>query len=367
MNILFLRAGIYSNLNQYLLQAMKHSHHVVENVDAGRVIRRKSMQFSSMYNILYTLFNSGIYYKQTHSKNSYAFQKMTAHCDRHITARNDYDIIFQTQCKFSITKNERSKPYFIYTDLTQKITEKVWPKWSLRSNRHEVQKWYSLETDAYNRATKIFTFNEYIKQSFLSDYQIPEDKVVVVGSGVNHNGWINVDIRNKEANGFTLFFLTTEFERQGGLTVVKAFEHVKKKCADIRLIIGGNCPSYLPKDIIQYPNLTRDTIEKLFDETSVFLLPGHLGGLQSVLEAMCKKCTCIVGDSNFLLYDIIKDGETGYVVQTDNDEQLAAKIIDLYHNLALARTVAENAYNLVQTNHTWEKIVGKMTTYFERA
>lgn len=364
MNILFLRAGIYSNLNQYLLHAMNKTHHVVENVDAGSVIRRKSLQFSSFFNIVYTLVNSGIYFRQTHSKNSYAFKKMTEYCDNHLASRTNYDIIFQTQCKFSISKNILSKPYFIYTDLTQKITEKVWPKWSLKSNRKEVAKWYAMETDAFHRATRIFTFNNYIKESFISDYQIPEERIVVVGSGVNHNGWTNVDIDKKNSNGFTLFFLTTEFERQGGPTVVKAFERVKNMGGNLRLIIGGNCPANLSNDIVQYSNLTREKIEKLFDETSVFLLPGHLGGLQSVLEAMCKKCTCLVGDTNFLLYDIIKDRETGFVVQTDNEEQLAAKILELYHDQAMCREIGERAYNLVQTNYTWDKIVAKMTTVF---
>jgi len=366
MNILFLRAGIYSNLNHYLLHAMKRTHSIVKNVDAGRVIKRKSLQFSSFYNIAYTLANSGIYFKQTHSKNSYAFLKMTEYCDQFVSSRNDYDIIFQTQCKFSITRNPESKPYFIYTDLTQIITEKVWPKWALRSNKKEVDKWYKLETEAFNRATKIFTFNNYIKNSFVEDYHIPEEKVVVVGSGVNHNGWINVDIEKKEENGFTLFFLTTEFERQGGPTIVKAFEKARKKAKNIKLIIGGNCPANLPRSIETHTNLSREKIEHLFDLTTVFLLPGYLGGLQSVLEAMCKKCTCIVGDKNFLLYDIVKNNETGFVVETNNVDQLTNKIIDLFHNQKQTREIAENAYNLVQDNFTWDKIVKKMTMYFEK-
>lgn len=364
MNILFLRAGIFSNLNPYLYEAMCRLHNVVCDVDAGNVLKRKSLQFSSWYNILHTLIHSKKYWKQTHSKNTYAFSKMTQYCDHAIKSRTDYDIIFQTQCKFSIMVNPYARPYYIYTDLTQKLTDRIWHKWSLNSSTQETKKWIRLETEAYQRAEKIFTFNDQIKTSFVQDYHISPDKVVVVGSGVNSDSCADINFNKKYEHGFVIFFLTTEFERQGGPTVIKSYQLIKKTAPDIRLVIAGKCPKDLPETVRVFDDPTQEIIEDIFNKTIVFLMPGAIGGLQSVLQAMSRKCVPIVGDGNVLLAHVIQDHDTGFVIPTNCPENLAEKIIQLYKNESLAKKVGNRACHFVNAHFTWDKVVQQMTESF---
>jgi len=365
MNILFLRVGTFSNLNHYLYEKMCRSHNVVHNVDAGKVIKRKSLRFSSWYNILHTIIHSKKYWKQTHTKNTYAFSQMTQYCNRFIRSRTDYDIIFQTQCKFSISENPYSRPYYIYTDLTQKLTDRICNKWALKGSSKEITSWYRLETEAFHRAEKIFTFNDHIKASFVDDYHINPNKVVVVGSGINSDNCLEINFDKKYDNGFTLFFLTTEFERQGGPTVVKSYEQIRQFNSDIKLIIGGKCPKYIPEDVEVYKNLTPELIENLYHKTLIFLMPGVLGGLQSILQAMNRKCVCIVGESNLLLAPVIKNNETGFVIPTNAPDKLTEKIFELYKNESLMKKIAHQAYYFVNENFTWDQVVKRMTHHFK--
>jgi glycosyltransferase involved in cell wall biosynthesis len=364
MNILFLRAGIFSNLNHFLYEAMCRSHNIVYNVDAGKVLKRKSLQLSSWYNIFHTIIYFKKYWRQCHSKNTFAFSRMTKYCNRFIRSRTDYEIIFQTQCKFSITENPYSRPYYIYTDLTQKLTDRIWHKWALKGSAKEITKWYRLETEAFRRAEKIFTFNDHVKASFVDEYHISPEKVLVVGSGINSDSCTEVDFEQKYYHGFTLFFLTTEFDRQGGTTVLRCFDLIKQTVPEIKLIIAGKCPKFLQKDIKVYENLTSAFIEDLFNKALIFLMPGMLGGLQSVLQAMSRKCVCIVGDNNLLLTHVIKDNETGFVIPTNDPNSLTEKIITLYKDESLMKKIATHAYNFVNDNFTWDKVVNKMTQHF---
>ncbi len=365
MNILFLRVGIFSHVNYYLYEAMSRSHNVVCNVDAGKVIKRKSLQFSAGYNILRTFIHNKKHWRQSHSKNSFAFNRMTRYCNRFVSSRTDYDLIFQTQCKFSITENPYVRPYYLYTDLTQKLTDRLWQPWALKGSDKEISKWYRLETEAFHRAEKIFTLNDRTKASFVDDYQIDPDKVIVVGSGINLECTSALAFDQKNNYPFTLFFLTTEFERQGGPTVVKAFDLIKQKKTDIRLIIGGKYPRDLPGSIITKGNLTADSIAKILDETHIFLMPGPIGGVQSVLQAMNKKCLCIVGASNILVADLIENNQTGIVVRSDDPFQLAERILELSQQQSLIKKIADRAYDFALQNFTWDHIVQKMTHYFE--
>ena len=364
MNILFLRAGIFSNLNHYLYEALCRSHNVVTNVDAGKVIKRKSLQFSSWYNIFHTIIYAKKYWKQAHSKNIFAFSRMTQYCNRIVRSRTDYDIILQTQCKFSITENPYSQSYYIYTDLTQKLTDRTWHKWALKGSPEETARWLRMEAEAFQRAEKIFTFNDLIKASFVEDYHINPNKVVVVGSGINSDQCPEIDFNTKYDDGFILFFLTTEFDRQGGPTIVKSFEIIKQTIPDIKLVIGGQYPKSIPGSVTVCPHLTPEIIDDLFDKTSIFLMPGVIGGLQSVMQAMSRKCVCIVGDNNLLLAHVIKNNETGFVIPTNCSKKLADKIIELYKNESVMKKIANRACQFVYENFTWDKVVQQMTHNF---
>jgi glycosyltransferase involved in cell wall biosynthesis len=306
------------------------------------------------------------YWRQSHSKNTFAYSQMTKYCNQQVRSRTDYEIIFQSQCKFSITENPYARPYYIYTDLTQKLTDRIWQKWALKGSVNEVAAWYRLETEAFQRAEKIFTFNETVKKSFIEDYQINPEKVVVVGSGINIKSNVEVDFGEKYNHGFTLFFITTDFDRQGGETVLKCYDLIKKSIPQVNLIIGGKCPALMQKGITVCRNLTDLFIEELFNKALIFLMPGAIGGLQSVLEAMSRKCVCIVADKNVLLTHVIKDNETGFVIPANNPGILAEKIIYLFKNETLVKKIAPQGYHFVYKYFTWDKVINKMSQHFNR-
>jgi len=186
----------------------------------------------------------------------------------------------------------------------------------------------------------------------------------VVGSGINFDTCSAIDFKQKYNHGFILFFLTTDFERQGGDTVLKCYDIIKQTIPDLRLIIGGNCPKFRQEGIELHKNLTSEIIEQFLNKTIIFLMPGIIGGLQSVLQAMSRSCVCMVGDQNLMLAEVIKNKETGIVIPTNNAVVLAESVIELYKDDSLMQKIATQASHFVNNHCTWNHVVSKMTPYF---
>ncbi|MDZ7264953.1 MAG: glycosyltransferase family 4 protein [candidate division KSB1 bacterium] len=366
MHVLFLRAGSFSHVNYHLLQALSRKLEIVEDVDAGQVLRRRTGQISGWQNTLHAIFACRRFWNQMQSKNSFAFTHMSAFCDRRLQLQRELQCIFQTQCKFSISQKPTSLPYFIYTDLTQRMTDRLWSPWALRGSAKETARWLALEEQAFQRADKIFTFNGSTKSSLLNDYSIADEKVVVVGSGVNLEAVAEHEIKPKNEHGFQLFFMSTEFERQGGPLIVQAYEWLQKFHLNLKFVIGGKFPSGLPVGIETFAQLNRQQIDEQYRRSTIFLMPGKLGGLQSVLEAMSRKCVCIVSDSNVLMDGVIRDRHTGCVVRWNDPKHLAETIIELYLNESLTQQIAKQAYAWANQHSTWEHVCQRLLPHLQQ-
>ncbi len=363
--MLFLRAGSFSHVNYHLRCALSRQLASVEDVDAGQALRRRTGQISGWRNMLHAMIAARRFWHQMYSKNSYAFGRMTAICDLMVQTQRDVQCIFQTQCKFSISQKPPSLPYYIYTDLTQRMTDRLWLPWALRGSASEIARWLALEEQAFQRADRIFTFNSSTKSSLITDYGIEDEKIIAVGSGVNLAPVAADELQPKDTTAFQLFFMSTEFERQGGPVILQAYELLQKYHFNLKFVIGGNFPKGLPRGIETLPQLSREQIDEQYRRSTIFLMPGKLGGLQSVLEAMSRKCICIVSDSNVLMDDVIQDRRTGCVVRAGDVRHLVDTILELYLNENLSLQIAEQAYAWVNQHSTWDHVCQRLLPYLK--
>jgi glycosyltransferase involved in cell wall biosynthesis len=90
-------------------------------------------------------------------------------------------------------------------------------------------------------------------------------------------------------------------------------------------------------------------------KVKLLLLPSKSEGLPNVvLEAMA--CgTPVLATPVGAIPDIIKDGETGFLLKSNNPKHIADKIIELLNKPELLEKVSKNAYNYVRENFSYEK------------
>jgi len=106
--------------------------------------------------------------------------------------------------------------------------------------------------------------------------------------------------------------------------------------------------------------------KKWFNSFDIFVatyLPARFFDLKMVLIAMASGLS-VVGFRNRGFEDIIKD-KTGLLIEADNNEILANKIIELYQNSRLRRNLGENAREQVDKNYNIDKMVEEFAKILE--
>jgi glycosyltransferase involved in cell wall biosynthesis len=74
-----------------------------------------------------------------------------------------------------------------------------------------------------------------------------------------------------------------------------------------------------------------------------------------IVEAMGCKCPVVVGDVPAVT-DIAIDMKTGLLCKSESEEQLKLSILKLLKNPMLSKELAENAYQHIHQNFSWDEI-----------
>jgi len=156
-------------------------------------------------------------------------------------------------------------------------------------------------------------------------------------------------------------------EEKGTLNFVKAIPEVLKEQSDLEFLIGGD--GRLREKIEEYLNrknlnnkvklvgwIPHDKLSDYLNELQLLILPSYTEGLPNImLEAMA--CgTPVLATPVGGIPDIIKDEETGFIMENNSPECIAKNIIRALNHPDLEQ-IAQNACTLVEREFTFEKAV----------
>ncbi len=156
---------------------------------------------------------------------------------------------------------------------------------------------------------------------------------------------------------------------KGVLNFVQAIPEILKERGDFEFLIGGDgqlrneIKEYLDKEKLSGKVkvkgwIPHDEVPEYLSTLKLLVLPSYTEGLPNiVLEAMA--CgTPVLATPVGAVPDVIKDGETGFIIEDNPPQSLAQNVIRAlnYPNLM---EVAQNARALVEKEFTYEKAVEK--------
>jgi len=166
-------------------------------------------------------------------------------------------------------------------------------------------------------------------------------------------------------------------EEKGVLNFVKAISLIHNENDKCRFMIGGD--GDLRVKIEKYLNennlsdevkltgwISHDELPEYLNELKLIVLPSYTEGLPNiVLEAMA--CgTPVLATPVGAIPDIIKDGETGFILKDNSPECIAESVLKIIKlpDYELER-VSKNARSLVEREFTLEKNIEKWETIFQ--
>lgn len=172
-------------------------------------------------------------------------------------------------------------------------------------------------------------------------------------------------------------------ERKGFEYLVRAFPLVLEKNPDARLCIVGGGPLRegliaLAKQLciahrVDIPGkVSQSHLERCFAECSMFVLPaivdsrGDTEGLGVVLIEALSYGKPVIGTDVGGIPDIIRDRQTGLLVEPKNPSAMAEAIRTLLSDETLARQLAAQGFQHVQTTYDWQRILDTLCDLYQK-
>ena len=164
-------------------------------------------------------------------------------------------------------------------------------------------------------------------------------------------------------------------EGKGVMNIVKAMPLILERRDNLKFFLGGYGPLRdRIEDELRNNNLSQkveltgwivhDKIADYFNELKLFILPSYSEGLPTgVLEAMA--CgTPVLATPVGGIPDVIKDGETGFVLEDNSPEWIAKNVIKILEHQNLDEIV-KNARKIIEKEYTYEAAVERYKRIFE--
>jgi glycosyltransferase involved in cell wall biosynthesis len=220
------------------------------------------------------------------------------------------------------------------------------------------------ERRLYDRVDLIMPMSDWLRRSFLDDFEQDPSKVVTVGAGANLRAIPEAPERDFDRPVY--LFVGLQWERKGGPELLEAFKHVRAERPNAELVVVGQRrpPEALP-GVRFLGRISRDSpegerrLDEVYREATAFVMPSRYEPFGIVfLEAMAYRLPCI-GSTRCAMPEIVADGETGFVVPALDGEALAERMLALA-DPDRARALGEAGHQRFLGRFTWDRVATRM-------
>jgi glycosyltransferase involved in cell wall biosynthesis len=280
------------------------------------------------------------------------------------------DVILQFGATFEVVTSKT--PIVLYCDgniANSKRAMAVGQSEAAFLTAREIEGVLERERRVYAGAARILTLSERLRQSFIEDFQIPEERVRTIFAGPNFDVTRIPSPSSKVRPGPpTVLFVGRQFQRKGGDILLEAFRLLKQRLPDARLVIVG--PTDLSVDISGVEMLglldksTPDgwaALRKAYESAHVFCMPTRYEGFGiSFLEAMYFGLPCVSTFTEWWQPEMIVDGETGLIVPLEDVEALCEAMLSLLTNPEKARAMGMAGRKRAEEIFHWPAVIDRM-------
>lgn len=210
----------------------------------------------------------------------------------------------------------------------------------------------------YQEVTGIFTMSHWLKDELSKNFNIPSEKIYHVGGGYNVN---QSKINYMEKKGNKILFIGRDFMRKNGPLVIEAFKLAREQRSDLELYIAG--PKKIGESngsgVIFLGDVPNEKLSEYFNLCDIFCMPSKFEAYGLVFpEALTYGLPCI-GRNAYEMPYFIENGETGYLLERENAEELADKMLNLLKNENIKRRVRSRKEFYLR-EYSWSTVANRI-------
>lgn len=259
-------------------------------------------------------------------------------------------------------------PSFLYCDSHTLLSRSEAKSWGAQMTPSQLDAAVAEQQRVYESAAGIFTFSEYVRQSFLRDYKLSPERVITVHAGPNFDPASIAPAKARAATHVpTVLFVGREFDRKGGPVLLEAFRRVRTAVPNAKLLIAGPKTLDVQEPGVEFLGYLRKSepaeasrLAAAFADADVFSLPTrHEPFGIVVLEAMFNGLPVVATDI-WAIPEMVIEGETGFTVSRDDAAALAERLVRLLTQPDLARRLGDAGRVRAYEHFTWNKVAETM-------
>lgn len=284
----------------------------------------------------------------------FSFRAVTKKLDRELAKyEGKYDCILFFGA-MSAPGYHLNKKMFVFTDSCRWLSSRNQYDESCHfRSEHEEKEWLQLEGNVYRSASRVFVGSDFVKNAIVDAYSVPSKRVIVAGLGAGIGFGEHYE---KHFDGRTILYIGKgDFEKKGGLILLKAFEQVRRALPDTVLHVVGQERLPVLEGVISHGFVRdRDRIVALMRSAHVFTLPSLVDRNPiTILEAMATATPCVASDYG-AMPEIV--GDAGLIAPCGDHEKLAESLIKLLTNTPLATRLGVNGRQRFEKKYNWDSI-----------
>lgn len=244
----------------------------------------------------------------------------------------------------------------------------------------------------FGRSQKIIAISDYTKNKLMKLYSISSKKIEVVLIGVDSERFSPGDkpkdlIKKLDVAGdyILLTVASMNYWRKGHQRVIKALPHIIKSIPNVKYIITGHgryrdrleklaIKMGVKENVIFTGLVDEDVLPDYYRLCDIFVMPsggdesrGDVEGFGIVyVEAnACGKPS--IGLDIGGCSDAIKDGVTGFLLNSKDPQKLAEKVVLLLHDKSLRRKLGDQGRRRVLEELNWDSLIHEYISVFKKA
>lgn len=230
-------------------------------------------------------------------------------------------------------------------------------------------------------ADRVITVGESTRKYMVHEKGIPKDKIITIPTGVDLEKFnprrVKKDFRNEmaiPANAPVLGTVAVFRRLKGHVYILRAMKEILSFYPDAKLLLVGEGPQEenlrrtmeelgVGKAVI-LPGY-REDVERLLQAMDVFVFPSLQEALgTAIIEAMAMEKP-VVASRVGGIPEIVEDGKTGFLVNPEDVQGIAERVLFLFGNPALAESMGKAGRRVVEEHFDTRQMVERIEKLYE--
>ncbi len=196
----------------------------------------------------------------------------------------------------------------------------------------------ALYRQLFSRAAGFVAWSNWAKASFVNDYGCRPEDVAVIPPGIDLGRFVAGERQNELPR---ILFVGGDFVRKGGDLLLEVFRRRLKGRAELEIVTRDPVATEAGVRVHHNVHANSEQLASLYRNSDVFVLPTRADCYSIVCMEALAAGLPIVTTNVGGIPDVVKEGETGHLINTDDAQALGDVLERLVTDRALRATMGD--------------------------